>query len=192
MPQGSASWYSPSFMTMKASMASSLGILSSPTIWNSRPNVDTRSAKPLPKITCWCSTFLTGTSGKPVVPGCSQPGSNVSHPIIPIGTCMGGRLRISMDIGSSSRTQRGPCKESNSTTWHYLSTADVSSIGYIKILETLSQAVRCMAQHLVPGGVLLIEPWFTPETWRLETVHARFIDEPHLLLHPPRCSAAFV
>ena len=37
-----------------------------------------------------------------------------------------------------------------------------------------------MAQHLAPGGVLLIEPWFTPESWRPGTVHACFIDEPHL------------
>jgi len=55
-----------------------------------------------------------------------------------------------------------------------------SSIGYVKTLENLSRAVQCMAQHLVPGGVLLIEPGFTPETWRPGTVHARFIDEPNL------------
>ena len=37
-----------------------------------------------------------------------------------------------------------------------------------------------MVQHLSTGGVLLIEPWFTPETWRPRTVHARFIDDPDL------------
>jgi SAM-dependent methyltransferase len=55
-----------------------------------------------------------------------------------------------------------------------------SSIGYVKTLENLSRAVQCMAQHLVPGGVLLIEPGFTPEIWRPGTVHARFIDAPNL------------
>lgn len=55
-----------------------------------------------------------------------------------------------------------------------------SAIGYVKALDNLARAVQCMAHHLAPGGVLLIEPWFTPETWRPGTVHARFIDEPDL------------
>jgi hypothetical protein len=37
-----------------------------------------------------------------------------------------------------------------------------------------------MARHLKPGGLLVIEPWFTPEAWRPGTVHAIFIDEPAL------------
>ncbi len=55
-----------------------------------------------------------------------------------------------------------------------------SAIGYVKTLENLSRAVQCMARHLAPGGVLLIEPWFTPDTWYPGTVGARFINEPHL------------
>ena len=55
-----------------------------------------------------------------------------------------------------------------------------SSIGYVRTIENLTQAVCCMARHLVPGGVTLIEPWFTPDTWRAGTVHAQFIDEPKL------------
>jgi len=83
------------------------------------------------------------------------------------------------------RNPRIPLHHADMTDFNLGRTFDVvtclfSSIGYVKTLENLSQAVRCMAQHLVPGGVLLIEPWFTPETWRPGTVHARFIDEPHL------------
>ena len=55
-----------------------------------------------------------------------------------------------------------------------------SSIGYAKTSDDLARAVAAMARHLVPGGVLLIEPWFTPEAWRPDTVHAIFIDEPEL------------
>ena len=65
-----------------------------------------------------------------------------------------------------------------------------SAIGYVKTLANLSRAIQCMAQHLLPGGVLLIEPWFTPETWRPGTVHARFIDEPDLKL--ARINTSFV
>jgi SAM-dependent methyltransferase len=54
------------------------------------------------------------------------------------------------------------------------------SIGYVKTLDKLRSAVRCMADHLKPGGVLVIEPWFTPEAWLPSTVHASFVDEPEL------------
>jgi hypothetical protein len=37
-----------------------------------------------------------------------------------------------------------------------------------------------MADHLVPGGLLLVEPWFTPEEWMPNTAHAMLIDEPEL------------
>jgi hypothetical protein len=82
------------------------------------PTGDIRSVKPLRKIICWSSTSLTRTNGKPVVPGCLQRGFNVSHRIIRIGKCMGGRLRILMAIGWCSRMRRGPCEESPGTPWH--------------------------------------------------------------------------
>jgi len=55
-----------------------------------------------------------------------------------------------------------------------------SSIGYVRTLDNLHRAVGCMAHHLVPGGVLVIEPWFTPDAWKPGTVHAILIDEPAL------------
>jgi len=57
-----------------------------------------------------------------------------------------------------------------------------SSIGYVKSLENLSKAARSLARHLAAGGVLIIEPWFTPAEWHPNTVHALFIDEPELKL----------
>lgn len=55
-----------------------------------------------------------------------------------------------------------------------------SSIGYVKTLENLQRAARCMARHVKPGGLLIIEPWFTPQNWQPDTVHGMFIDEPDL------------
>src|SRR5215470_13672837 len=55
-----------------------------------------------------------------------------------------------------------------------------SAIGYVKTLENLSRTVQCMAHHLTPGGVLLIEPWFTPDMWYPGHIGARFIDESRL------------
>ena len=37
-----------------------------------------------------------------------------------------------------------------------------SSIGYVRTKSGLQKAIKTMDRHLLPGGVLLIEPWFTP------------------------------
>lgn len=55
-----------------------------------------------------------------------------------------------------------------------------SSIGYVRTLEGLEQTARTLARHLLPGGVLALEPWLTPETFRPGTLHALFIDQPEL------------
>jgi SAM-dependent methyltransferase len=55
-----------------------------------------------------------------------------------------------------------------------------SSIGYVQTHENLQRAIGSMAGHLLPGGLLLVEPWFTPGEWKPDTVHALFVDEPEL------------
>jgi hypothetical protein len=39
-------------------------------------------------------------------------------------------------------------------------------------------AVKCMAEHLLPGALLLIEPWFSPETYWKGTLTVNFSDTP--------------
>jgi SAM-dependent methyltransferase len=53
-----------------------------------------------------------------------------------------------------------------------------SAIGYAG--EHLDDAIRCMAAHLNPGGVLVVESWFTPEQWEVGTLHSLFVDEPDI------------
>jgi ubiquinone/menaquinone biosynthesis C-methylase UbiE len=55
-----------------------------------------------------------------------------------------------------------------------------SSIGYAGSVERIRQAVAAMASHLTPGGVLVVEPWFTPEQWHAGHPHMLAIDEPDL------------
>ncbi|MGD2253522.1 MAG: class I SAM-dependent methyltransferase [Anaerolineales bacterium] len=55
-----------------------------------------------------------------------------------------------------------------------------SSIGYVRTLKNLRKAIRSMARHLLPDGVLVIEPWFTPAQWNPGTVHMVAVDEPEL------------
>ena len=55
-----------------------------------------------------------------------------------------------------------------------------SSIGYVKIRSRLHKAIAAMTRHLLPGGVLLMEPWFTPEQWRSGGVFTTHVDKPNL------------
>jgi SAM-dependent methyltransferase len=40
-----------------------------------------------------------------------------------------------------------------------------SAIGYAVTIEKLNAAVLCMAEHSAPEGLLIVEPWFTPDQW---------------------------
>lgn len=44
-----------------------------------------------------------------------------------------------------------------------------SSIGYMATTQELDTAVEAMANHLVPGGVLVLDGWVRPEAWRGES-----------------------
>jgi hypothetical protein len=44
------------------------------------------------------------------------------------------------------------------------------SIAYAKTVPRLHSTVAAMARHLAPGGLLLIEPYFTPETYWVNKV----------------------
>lgn len=55
-----------------------------------------------------------------------------------------------------------------------------SSIGYVKTKSNLRKAIQTMSNHLRPGGVLLVEPWFTPEQWHPGRVFATQVDKPDL------------
>jgi len=37
-----------------------------------------------------------------------------------------------------------------------------SSIGYVKTVDRMQRAVRALARHLAPAGLLVVEPWFPP------------------------------
>ena len=65
-----------------------------------------------------------------------------------------------------------------------------SSIGYARTVERLERAITAMAAHLEPGGVLVVEPWITPEAWEEGHLGAVFVDEPDLKLARVNASAA--
>jgi SAM-dependent methyltransferase len=55
-----------------------------------------------------------------------------------------------------------------------------SAIGYVETEARLQLATEAFRRHLVKGGILIFEAWFSPEEYVPDTVHARFVDEPDL------------
>jgi SAM-dependent methyltransferase len=55
-----------------------------------------------------------------------------------------------------------------------------SAIAYVRTPDRLRAAVADMARHVRPGGLLLVEPWITPEQYSVGRVTANFVDEPEL------------
>lgn len=41
-----------------------------------------------------------------------------------------------------------------------------SSIGYVLTVDKLQSTLACFAQHLNPGGIVVVEPWFSKENWK--------------------------
>lgn len=37
-----------------------------------------------------------------------------------------------------------------------------SSIGYLQTLDRVASALTCFREHLAPGGLIVVEPWFAP------------------------------
>ena len=65
-----------------------------------------------------------------------------------------------------------------------------SSIGYVKTKARLEGAIQTMTRHLLSGGVLIVEPWFTPEQWKPGRVSALFVDQPDLKISRMNISEA--
>ncbi len=40
-----------------------------------------------------------------------------------------------------------------------------SSIGYVKTFENVVRTLKQFKAHLNPGGIIMVEPWFTRESW---------------------------
>lgn len=53
-----------------------------------------------------------------------------------------------------------------------------SSIGYARTLDRVTDALRCFARHLGAGGVVLVEPWFTPDVWNAGRVDCNTASAP--------------
>ena len=59
-----------------------------------------------------------------------------------------------------------------------------SSIGYAVTANRMTRAVCNMARHVRPGGVLIIEPFFSPQAWkpRDKAPGANIVDKPEITI----------
>jgi SAM-dependent methyltransferase len=48
-----------------------------------------------------------------------------------------------------------------------------SSIGYMCDLQGVERALRCFHRHLAPSGIVMVEPWFEPDSWHAGRVHVQ-------------------
>lgn len=55
-----------------------------------------------------------------------------------------------------------------------------SSIAYMETLPRVQTALKEMARHVNPGGVLIVEPWFEPGAYTPGFVSQLTVDEPEL------------
>jgi dTDP-3-amino-3,4,6-trideoxy-alpha-D-glucopyranose N,N-dimethyltransferase len=54
------------------------------------------------------------------------------------------------------------------------------SIALVQSPERLALALANLKRHLAPGGVLLVEPYFTPDSYWVGKITANFVDQPEL------------
>jgi SAM-dependent methyltransferase len=55
-----------------------------------------------------------------------------------------------------------------------------SAIGHVKTKARLRRAVRNMANHLQRGGLMILEPWITPASFKKGIVSLISVDKPNL------------
>jgi SAM-dependent methyltransferase len=55
-----------------------------------------------------------------------------------------------------------------------------SSIGYLSTRDDVVHALECFRNHLAPGGIILIEPWFPPTVYKTGKLYMDTVDRPDL------------
>jgi SAM-dependent methyltransferase len=93
-------------------------------------------------------------------------------------------LDINADMLAMARASNAsaPLHEADMSQFDLGRTFDVvaclfSSIAHVRTITRFESAISSMARHVAPGGLLVIEPWFTPETLFVDTITMNTYDE---------------
>ncbi|HKN12229.1 MAG TPA: class I SAM-dependent methyltransferase [Candidatus Binatus sp.] len=74
-----------------------------------------------------------------------------------------GAARVKNPAG---RYTRGDMTDFDLATTYDAVTCLFSAIGYVRTIDRMNRAIASMARHVKPGGVLIVEPWITPDGWK--------------------------
>jgi SAM-dependent methyltransferase len=55
-----------------------------------------------------------------------------------------------------------------------------SSIGYMLMPDDIVAALKCFGNHVTPDGIILVEPWLSPEAYVPGAPHMTTVDRPDL------------
>lgn len=55
-----------------------------------------------------------------------------------------------------------------------------SSIAYVKTLDRLHETLQTFGRHLNRGGLIIVEPWYTPATYTPNTINLAEVNFPNL------------
>jgi SAM-dependent methyltransferase len=80
-------------------------------------------------------------------------------------------LRAARVKNPAGRYTRADMTDFDLATTYDAVTCLFSAIGYVRTVERLNRAVACMARHVKPGGVLIVEPWLTQKDWNVGVSH---------------------
>lgn len=118
-----------------------------------------------------CRTSHTPLNFLDVACGTGRHISALRHHIVhPEGLDISsGQLAIAKERNPGVTFHLGDMRSFSLSSQFDVVTCLFSSIGYIEDTEELNQAISCMARHLTPGGVLMVERWLLPE--RFENGH---------------------
>ena len=75
-------------------------------------------------------------------------------------------LRAARVKNPAGRYTRADMTDLDLATTYDAVTCLFSAIGYVRAVDRMQQAVACMARHVKPRGVLIVEPWLTPADWK--------------------------
>ena len=89
-------------------------------------------------------------------------------------------LKVARQKHPGLRFTRGDMTDLDLARQFDIVTCLFSAIGYMKTKNELQKAIRSMSRHLLSGGVLFVEPWFTPEQWNVGRVSTILVEKPDI------------
>ncbi|HRF95630.1 MAG TPA: class I SAM-dependent methyltransferase, partial [Aggregatilineales bacterium] len=92
-------------------------------------------------------------------------GGHLTH-LLPHFTCEGLDMDTGMLAVAREKFPAVTFHQADMTNFHLgkqygVVTCMFSSIGYVQTVEALNQTLKNFAEHVVSGGVVVIEPWFS-------------------------------